>query len=157
MPPIRHQTIAPAAPPPLRDTNDARPMGPCTAVPLRHADHCHVFPPLPSPGHTVRKELSVGPVTEKVACRTPADGRDGVTSIPATKFDMLSDAILTALADRPVAFGDLKGRVAMLLPQEKQAQIGALRWHVTTVKLEMEGLGQIRRVPGVTPQHIEVV
>ena len=92
----------------------------------------------------------------KVACRTPAEGRDGVTNVPAWKFDLLRTAILDSLAQRDIAFADLKDAVRERVTADDLARLGSLGWHVTTVKLEMEVRGEIERVAGVTPQVVRL-
>ncbi|MEL7544605.1 MAG: hypothetical protein AAGJ70_12610, partial [Pseudomonadota bacterium] len=50
----------------------------------------------------------------KKACRTPAEGRDGVTNIPLWKFDAVRSAILDVLegaGDDGFAFRDLREAV----------------------------------------------
>ncbi|MEL6645541.1 MAG: hypothetical protein AAFQ79_16540 [Pseudomonadota bacterium] len=41
------------------------------------------------------------------------------------------------------------------LTDTQRADLGAIGWHVTTVKLEPELRSEIRRLPGTTPQQIE--
>ncbi len=94
---------------------------------------------------------------EKVACRTPAKGRDGVTNIPAWKFDAVRGAILEALADGPVFYKDLNDAVAEQLDSETLEGLGKLGWHVVTVKLEMEVRGEIARLDVKGPQQIKAV
>ena len=93
----------------------------------------------------------------KIACRTPTEGRDGTTNIPAWKFAALRTAILDAIgaagADG-LAFADLRGAVATRIDADTRARLGSLGWHVTTVKLELEVRGEIARLPGVTPQRL---
>lgn len=88
----------------------------------------------------------------KVACRTPAKGRDGVTNIPAWKFDLLRGHILD-IAAAPVAFADLPRLVGERLTADEAARLGSLGWHVTTVKLELEVRGELRRLDGA-PQRL---
>ena len=92
-------------------------------------------------------------LTDKVACRTPAEGRGGVTNIPAWKFDTLRAAILDIAKDE-VLFKDLPSLVASRLTYQQKADLGSLGWHVTTVKLELEVRGEIRRTPGKGPQKL---
>ncbi|MEM1388298.1 MAG: hypothetical protein AAF748_15625 [Pseudomonadota bacterium] len=91
---------------------------------------------------------------EKVGCRTPAEGRDGVTNIPKWKFDTLRAAILDALGSGPVAFKDLRSLVEARIDPEALARLGSLGWHTTCVKLELEVRGEIIRLPGKSPQQI---
>ena len=94
---------------------------------------------------------------EKIACRTPAKGRDGITNIPRWKYDLLHAAILEAVGRAGAegfAFGDLKEAVRARLTADDLARLGSLGWHVTVVKLNMEVEGELRRIPKVTPQRI---
>ncbi|MCK0149953.1 hypothetical protein MWU54_07970 [Marivita sp. S6314] len=89
---------------------------------------------------------------DKVGCRTPAEGRDGVTNIPKWKFDVLRDAILTVLRDGDIRFSDLKPRLEAVLPEDVLNRLGSLGWHATCVKLEMEVRGEVARVEAKGPQ-----
>ena len=90
---------------------------------------------------------------DKVPCRTPAEGRDGVTNVPKWKFNLLRDAIL-AIAAQPLAFKDLAPLVGERLSDADRERLGSLAWHVTTVKLELEVRGEIERLPAKGPQQI---
>ena len=94
---------------------------------------------------------------DKVGCRTPAEGRDGVTNIPAWKFDAVRAAIFDALANGPMLFKDLNAAVEARLEPETRGRLGKLGWHVVTVKLEMEVPGEIARLDGKGPQQIRAV
>ncbi|WP_415404602.1 DUF6958 family protein [Tateyamaria sp. SN3-11] len=94
---------------------------------------------------------------ERVACRTPAEGRDGVTNIPAWKFEAVRSAILGALADGPILYKDLNAAVGARLDEETLANLGKLGWHVVTVKLELEVRGEIERLDVKGPQQIRAV
>lgn len=87
-------------------------------------------------------------MVEKVACRTPAEGRDGVTNIPKWKFDAIRRAILEILADGDIAWSDLSDAVAARLTKEELANLGKVGWHVVSVKLELEVRGEVLRKPG---------
>lgn len=93
----------------------------------------------------------------KVACRTPAAGRDGVTQIPAWKFDAVRAAVLDALGAGPMRFSDLNAAVADRLDPDTLARLGSLGWHVVTVKLELEVRGEIARLDLKGPQQIRAV
>ena len=93
---------------------------------------------------------------ERVACRTPAQGRDGVTRVPRWKFDLLRRLILEVVGQAGqdgARFSDLAGAVKTRLSAEERAALGSVGWHVTTVKLEMEVAGDLRRLPG-SPQRL---
>ncbi|MEO0939267.1 MAG: hypothetical protein AAFY38_14040 [Pseudomonadota bacterium] len=93
-------------------------------------------------------------MTEKVACRTPAEGRDGATNIPAWKFDLIRGHILDLLAGGPMVYNDVRDAVGARLSEDEAERLGKLGWHVITVKLELEVRGEIARVPGKGPQKI---
>ena len=95
---------------------------------------------------------------EKVACRTPAEGRDGITRIPAWKYDAVRRAILHAIdaaGDDGLRFSDLPGAVRARLSQQELSRLGSLGWHCTTVKLEMEVAGDILRVSDAGGQRLK--
>ena len=83
---------------------------------------------------------------ERVVCRTPSAGRTGTTRIPKWKFDAVREAILRVLADGVVPFSELTERAGAMLADDDQARLGSIGWHVTTVKLELEVRGEIRRL-----------
>lgn len=93
---------------------------------------------------------------DKVACRTPAEGRDGVTNIPKWKYDLIAEAIRAELADGPVRMSEMKARLEARIPATERAALGSLGWHLTTVKLEMEVRGELIRVAGKGPQVISL-
>ena len=92
----------------------------------------------------------------RVACRTPADGRDGVTNIPEWKFDAVRSAILDVLRDGDIAFKDLKAAVGSRMSDDDLKRLGSLGWHVTTIKLELEVRGEVKRMPDQVPQVIRL-
>jgi hypothetical protein len=49
---------------------------------------------------------------------------------------------------------DLPGLVAAALTPEEREQLGSVGWYTATVKLELEVRGEIRRVPGASPQRL---
>ena len=92
-----------------------------------------------------------------MACRTPAEGRDGVTVIPRWKYEAVRTAILDAIGSAGpdgLPFAKLPNAVAARLPPEKKARLGSVGWHVTTVKLNMEVEGELARKQGVLPQQL---
>jgi len=93
----------------------------------------------------------------KTPCRTPAEGRDGVTNIPTWKFDLLRRHILDVVGEAGAegyAFADLSGAIAPRLSEDEASRLGKLGWHVTTVKLELEVAGELARMPKVAPQRL---
>ena len=95
-------------------------------------------------------------MVERVACRTPAEGRDGVTNIPKWKFDAIRGAILDILGNGEIAWADLTEAVRARLSDEQLSEMGKLGWHVVSVKLEMEVRGEIARKSGKGRQIIQL-
>jgi len=94
---------------------------------------------------------------DKIACYTPTKGRDGSTRIPRWKYECVRRAILNILDEAEegqVVFKDLADHVEGILTSNQLAKLGSLRWHVTTVKLNMEVEGELERVPRKTPQTL---
>jgi len=94
---------------------------------------------------------------DRVGCRTPAAGRDGVTSIPRWKFDAVRAAILDAIravGPEGLRFADLSSEVRARLDAATLERLGSVGWHATMVKLELEVRGEIRRRPGTGPQRL---
>ncbi len=93
---------------------------------------------------------------DRIACRTPTEGRDGVTRIPTWKFEAVRRAILEDLSNGPQPFKGLPARVGARLTEDERARLGSLGWHVTCVKLEMEVRGEISRIAGSSPQMLRL-
>ena len=92
---------------------------------------------------------------DRVGCRTPAEGRDGVTNIPAWKFDLIRGHIADILSDgTPQVYNEVRDTVGARLSAEQADALGKLGWHVITVKLELEVRGEIERVKARGPQQI---
>jgi hypothetical protein len=92
--------------------------------------------------------------TEKVLCRTPTQGKKP-TSIAREKFDPIRRAILKVLKANGAGtlFVDLPELVEEELSPTERNIVGSLPWIVTTVKLELEVRGEIRRLSG-SPQRL---
>ena len=96
-------------------------------------------------------------IEDKIACYTPTKGRDGATRIPRWKYECIRRAILDELEeseDGQVIFGRLAALVTARLTRDQLAKLGSVKWHVTSVKLNMEVEGELERVPGHKPQAL---
>ena len=92
---------------------------------------------------------------QRTVCHTPTPGKQP-TSIPTWKFAAVRAAILDVVprSGSGVAAKDLAALVAERLPGDVLDRLGSVGWHTTTVKLQMEVAGELRRVEKKTPQHL---
>jgi hypothetical protein len=93
----------------------------------------------------------------RVLCRTPTPGKQG-TRIDKAKYEMVRAAIRKVVPRHAqgMAFKDLADRVATHFTLPQRQALGSLLWYVVTVKLHMETLGEVVRVPGAKPQRIRL-
>lgn len=91
----------------------------------------------------------------RVLCRTPTPGRHPVR-IPARKYAAIADAILAVVPaeGEGFPFADLAGSVAARLDSALGAELGSVSWHTTTVKLDLEARGVLKRATGSGPQRL---
>jgi uncharacterized protein DUF6958 len=84
----------------------------------------------------------------------PEPAKQGLR-IDQAKYNAVHEAIFHNLREYgPMTFGQL----GALVEEELNATFtGSVTWYYTTVKLDMEARGEIRRVPNSRPQVIEVV
>ena len=82
------------------------------------------------------------------------DKKQGV-KISKEKYEIIRKAILCVLqAEKEITFMNLSRAV------EKQVNgnfEGSVTWYVTTVKLDLEARGQVKRVPNSRPQLVKLV
>ncbi|MCY4543463.1 MAG: hypothetical protein OXB95_13895 [Rhodobacteraceae bacterium] len=83
--------------------------------------------------------------SDRIVCRTPSPGKKGTTRIPKWKFDCIRRSILDELRQGDVAFSQLASKVESSLSAKELERLGSIGWHVTSVKLELECRGEIRR------------
>jgi len=91
---------------------------------------------------------------EKIPCKTPIP-RKKTVNIPAWKYNLVSKVILKAAPKREpgILFKKLPAAVDKLLSVKQKEKLGSLGWYTTTVKLDMEIKGSIRRVSEASPQR----
>ncbi|MBV6391995.1 MAG: hypothetical protein KPEEDBHJ_01212 [Anaerolineales bacterium] len=84
----------------------------------------------------------------------PDSTKKGV-KIEKAKYDTMRNAILETLRrDGAMPFMEL----AALIEDQLRGQFdGSVMWYYTTVKLDLEARGEIRRVPNTKPQRVELV
>jgi len=92
---------------------------------------------------------------ERILCQTPTPGKQP-TSIPLWKYEAVRAVILEVVPrEEPgIPTTELLDWLRARLDADVQARLGSIAWHATTVKLHMEVLGELRRVPGARPQRL---
>ena len=92
---------------------------------------------------------------EKVICETPTPGKSPVR-IDQWKYREIADAILGVLPTEGegVPFKELPGMVAAVIGNDARARLGSISWYTTTVKLDLEVKGKVRRVGNSGPQRL---
>jgi hypothetical protein len=92
-------------------------------------------------------------MNEKILTHHPQAGKQGVR-ISKAKYEMVREAILQALRRE----GDLTfSRLTEVVGAELKGKFdGSVPWYVTTVKLDLEARGLVRRVPGSSPQRLQL-
>lgn len=94
---------------------------------------------------------------DKVSCRTPNPGKKPIR-IDRWKFDAVRRAILEVLPSEGEGMvfmsDEFFDAVAKALTPEEREKMGSVGWYTTTVKLELEVRGEVRRVPGASPQRL---
>jgi hypothetical protein len=75
-------------------------------------------------------------------------------NISREKYDLIRDAILCVLrTQKEITFMNLSRAVEKEVNGKFE---GSVTWYVTTVKLDMEARGEIRRVPNSRPQLVKL-
>ncbi|WP_017931599.1 DUF6958 family protein [Robiginitomaculum antarcticum] len=91
----------------------------------------------------------------KTACRTP--NADGVTNIPTWKFEAVREALLCAIddaGDGGLTFKAMTRSVTSRLSEDVLSKLGSVGWRTMAVKLELEVVGEIRKVDQKSPQRL---
>lgn len=93
---------------------------------------------------------------DKVLCKTPTEGARP-TRITRWKYDAVRRAILDSLDEQPdgILFKELPALVAEHLSKTEITRLGSIAWYTTTVKLDMEVRGELRRSAGKGPQRLK--
>lgn len=90
---------------------------------------------------------------DRIMTMHPDPEKSGVR-ISQGKYEIIRTAILKAIKSRgTLTFNDLLKEVN----QELEASFeGSVSWYVTTVKLDLETRGEIERIPGSSPQILQL-
>lgn len=96
-------------------------------------------------------------VSEKVVCLNPDPGKQA-TRIEAWKYEAVKRAIFEVIEAQggKVRFKDLAEFISARLTVSDRARLGSAGWYTTVVKLDLEARGELRRVPGSSPQVLEL-
>ena len=105
-----------------------------------------------------RKEKHMTGQEQKVECRTPTPGSQR-TRIPKWKYDAVREAIRAVVprSKDGIEFRTLSTLVAKAMPVADRRKLGSVAWHTTTVKLHMEVIGELARVPDSRPQRLRLI
>lgn len=94
---------------------------------------------------------------EKMALLNITEGA-GNTNMAVWKYEIYRNAILKAIppGEEGLLFTSLPSEVSKFLPEKDRHRLGSLAWHVTSVKLDMEARGLIRRLEKIKPQRLQI-
>jgi hypothetical protein len=106
----------------------------------------------------VLSALSVLPaIKPKILCTTPTAGKQPVR-IDAWKYHLIKERLVAILqAGGPQTHRALTDQIGRSLAPGEAAALGSVAWYTTTVKLDLECKGMIRRIAkGPGPARFEV-
>ena len=90
---------------------------------------------------------------DRIMTMHPDPEKNGVR-ISQGKYEIIRATILKAIKSRgTLPFKDLLTEVNKEL---KSSFEGSVSWYVTTVKLDLEARGEIERIPGSSPQILQL-
>lgn len=90
----------------------------------------------------------------KAMIRTLHPEKKQGVNISKEKYDLIRQAILDVLCTQPeISFMNLSRAVEKQVGKKFE---GSVTWYVTTVKLDLEARGDIKRVPNSRPQLIKL-
>lgn len=92
---------------------------------------------------------------DKILCETPTPGKNP-TRIDKWKYDKIKEALLACLpaSGEGAEFKTLPDVVSEFIGRENMQEIGSAAWYTTTVKLDLECKGLIKRVKNSSPQRL---
>lgn len=97
-------------------------------------------------------------VEKKILCLTPTPGKSG-TRIEAWKYEAIRRAIRKVVpkSKAGLEFSELVPLVSQALSEGERQRIGSIVWYTVTVKLHLEVVGELERIPGKKRQWIRRV
>src|SRR5262245_46157606 len=97
--------------------------------------------------------------TEPMIQLYTVNGGKPSAQIPLRRYEAMQKAILKVLKNKPegLGFPDLAYEVSQRLPLWWTREGWDELWHATNVKLHLEYLGQLERVPGAKPHRVRIV
>lgn len=92
-------------------------------------------------------------MSERFQTLHPDENKSGV-NIDRDKYELVKKAILDAIEEREqVPFRELSDEVMKRLSETFDGSVG---WYTTTVKLDLEARDLIKRLPGKSPQVLQL-
>lgn len=87
------------------------------------------------------------------------NGRKFSCTIPLKRYEAMRSAVLKALKNKPdgLSLSELAHGAAVHLPKWWTDEKWDEMWHTTAVKLHLEYLGELERVPKVSPHRVRLV
>jgi hypothetical protein len=90
---------------------------------------------------------------DKIITLHPEEGKSGV-NISRAKYDLMRETIIGALSEHhEMTFSELGAEVASRLDGRFD---GSISWYYTSVKLDLEARGIVKRVGKGSPQRIRL-
>ena len=101
------------------------------------------------------EDNGIGMTKETILCQTPSLGKKP-KRINKWKYNVIRAAILKILPEGGdgLLFSELPQRVKQNLSAEELGNLGSVNWYTTTVKLDLEVRGEIKRVQDSNPQRL---
>jgi Family of unknown function (DUF6958) len=90
---------------------------------------------------------------EKILTLHPEEGKQGA-NISRTKYEMIRQAIVEAIRSQGTI--TFQGLVSLVEYNLRNRFEGSIPWYVTTVKLDLEARGVIKRIPGSGEQKLSL-
>jgi hypothetical protein len=94
-------------------------------------------------------------IAKRIQLRHP-DRTKASPRIEQWKYEAIKRAILRVVPRKApgVPFADLAAGVSRQLTRTERLKVGSIGWYTTSVKLDLEARGFLRRVRNTTPQRL---
>lgn len=93
-------------------------------------------------------------MSKKILTLHPDPAKKGV-NLDQEKYDQIKSAILESIREAgEIPF--MNGLIPTVVEKLQGKFDGSVGWYVTTIKLDLEARGLIERVPGKSPQRLQL-